>query len=123
MDKMSFILLFCSAACNAAGSTIMKHAYGGEESLLSSGFINAFLKILMNPWIILGLGSFGASFFLMAAALSRTELTLAYPFMSSLVYVILFLVGYFLFREEITLVRVSGMAMILIGITLISVKG
>lgn len=122
MDKASFVLLFCSAALNAMGSTIMKHAYGGEGSLTSSGFTGAFLKILANPWIVLGLGAFGASFFFMAAALSRTELTLAYPFMSSLVYIILLFIGYFFFHEEITPVRVFGIALILIGITLISVK-
>lgn len=122
MDKISFILLLCSACTNAMGSSIMKYAYGGESSLLSSGILNAFLKILMNPWIVLGLGLFGASFFFMAAALSRTELTLAYPFMSSLVYIILFFIGFFFFHEKITVVRVGGMALILIGITLLSLK-
>lgn len=123
MDKMSLILLLCSAASNAMGSTIMKYAYGGETSLLSSGIVSAFIKILLNPWIILGMGAFGASFFFMAAALSRTDLTLAYPLMSSFVYVILFIIGFFFFHEQITLTRVSGMVFILVGIMLISLKG
>lgn len=123
MDKMSFLLLFCSAASNAMGSTIMKHAYGGDTSLLSSGIVPAFMKILLNPWIILGMGAFGASFFFMAAALSRTDLTLAYPLMSSFVYVILFLIGFFFFHEQISPARVLGMALLLVGITLISLKG
>lgn len=123
MDKISLILLFCSAVSNAMGSTIMKHAYGGETSLLSSGIMHAFLKILLNPWIIFGIGAFGASFFFMAAALSRTDLTIAYPLMSSFVYVILFFIGFLFFHEQITLTRVLGMALILGGIILISLKG
>lgn len=123
MDRISVALLICSAISNACGSTIMKHAYGGESSLLASGVVNAFLKILLNPWIILGLGLFGVSFFFMAASLSRTDLSLAYPFMSGLVYIILLFIGYVVFQEKITIVKMFGLALVLAGITLLSVKG
>lgn len=122
MDKISVVLLICSAITNAGGSTIMKHAYGGETSLLSYGAFNAFLKILLNPWIILGLGLFGISFFFMAAALSRTDLSLAYPFMSGLVYIILLFIGYIVFQEKITIVKTFGLTLVLAGITLLSLK-
>lgn len=77
----------------------------------------------MNPWIILGMGAFGASFFFMAAALSRTGLTLAYPLMSGLACVILLFTVFFFFHEQITPARVLGMSLILIGVALISAKG
>lgn len=121
MDKISFVLLLCAAASNAAAGSVMKHAYGGRE-LLSSGVAGAAVKILFNPWILLGIGFFGVSFFFMAAALSKTELTLAYPFMSGLVYLILLFVGSVFFGEKLTLLRVAGMAFILAGIIMLSVK-
>lgn len=123
MDKISLVLLLGSAVTNALASTIMKHAYGGQSALLSSGVVNAFLKILLNPWILLGLGLFGISFFFMAAVFSRTDLTLAYPLMSGMVYVILLFIGFFLFHEKVTVIRMSGVALILMGITLLSIKG
>lgn len=122
MDRISLILLLCSAVTNATGSTIMKHAYGGQDSLISDGVVNAFMKILFNPWILLGLGMFGVSFFFMAAALSRTDLTVAYPFMSGVVYILLLFIGFFCFQEKVTIFRVSGMMLILLGITLLSAK-
>ena len=122
MDKISLLLLIASAMSNALGSTVMKHAYGGDSSIISSGFVAAVFKILLNPWIILGLGMFGISFFFMAAALSRTDLTLAYPLMSGLVYLILLFVGFFVFKEKITLIRVMGMGAILMGITMLTIK-
>ena len=122
MDKISLLLLIASAMSNALGSTVMKHAYGGDSSIISSGFVAAVFKILLNPWIILGLGMFGISFFFMAAALSRTDLTLAYPLMSGIVYLILLFVGLLVFKENITLFRVMGMGFILLGITLLTVK-
>ncbi len=58
------MLLIASAMTNALGNTVMKHAYGGDSSMVSSGLITGILKILLNPWIIIGLGMFGISFFL-----------------------------------------------------------
>ena len=123
MDKISLVLLVASACSNAFGSTIMKHAYGGDSSMMSSGIVGAFLRILLNPWIVVGLGFFGISFFFMAAALSRTDLTLAYPMMSGIVYLLLLFIGFFFFKENITVLRVAGMALVLAGITLLSIKG
>ena len=68
MDKISLFPILSSAVTNALGSTIMKHAYGGDSGMVSAGWIGTFLKILLNPWIIIGLGMFGISFFFMAAA-------------------------------------------------------
>jgi multidrug transporter EmrE-like cation transporter len=119
MDKTSFLLLAASAVTNAMGSTIMKHAYGGAP-LAGSGIIGAALRILLNPWTIAGIGCFGISFFFMAAALSGTDLTLAYPMMSAMVYLILLFVGAFVFHEKITLMRIGGMAFILAGIAMLS---
>ncbi len=122
MDRISLMLLIASAVTNAFGSTVMKHAYGGDTSIVSSGLIAGIFKILLNPWIIIGLGMFGISFFFMAAALSRTDLTLAYPMMSGLVYIILLFVGFFIFREKITMLRIMGIGAILIGITMLTMK-
>ncbi len=122
MDRISLLLLIASAMTNALGSTVMKHAYGGDTSILSSGIIAGVFKILLNPWIIVGLGVFGVSFFFMAAALSRTDLTLAYPMMSGLVYIILIFVGFFIFKEKITVLRIMGIGTILLGITMLTMK-
>ncbi len=122
MDRISLLLLIASAMTNALGSTVMKHAYGGDTSILSSGIITGILKILLNPWIFIGFGMFGVSFFFMAAALSRTDLTLAYPMMSGLVYIILLFVGFFIFREKITMLRIMGIGAILLGITMLTMK-
>ena len=58
----------------------------------------------------------------MAAALSRAELTLAYPLMSGIVYLLLLAIGFFIFHEKITLLRIGGMAFILAGITMLAIK-
>jgi len=105
MDKISFLLILASAVTNASGSTIMKYAYGGDQAMVSSGWTGTILRILLNPWTAAGIGLFGISFFFMAAALSRADLTLAYPMMSGIVYLILLVVGFFIFREKNNIVK------------------
>ena len=58
----------------------------------------------------------------MAAALSRAELTFAYPLMSGVVYLLLLAIGFFIFHEDITLMRVGGMALIIAGITMLAAQ-
>ncbi|MCF0248040.1 MAG: hypothetical protein HUJ86_05465 [Synergistes sp.] len=122
LDKITFTLIMFAAVTNALGSTIMKHAYGGSTDMYTSGIIGAILKIALNPWIVIGLGCFGISFFFMAAALSRADLTLAYPLMSGIVYLLLLAVGSLFFHENITIMRIGGMAFILLGITMLTIK-
>ncbi|MEG1602973.1 MAG: SMR family transporter [Cloacibacillus sp.] len=122
LDKITLCMILASAFTNAFGSTVMKHAYGGDGDMLSNGIISAVLKIALNPWIVLGLGLFGVSFFFMAAALSRAELTLAYPLMSGIVYLLLLAIGLFFFHEKVTFIRVAGMFCILAGITMLTIK-
>ncbi|MDO4988016.1 MAG: hypothetical protein Q4E17_03160 [Synergistes sp.] len=123
VDKIAVVLLVTAGFTNAAGSTIMKYAYGGQAGLLSDGIIRAFLKILMNPCIVAGFGCFGISFFLMAAALSRADLTFSYPLMTATAYLLLTAIGCFFFHENMTIPRLGGMLCIIIGITLLTVKG
>ncbi|MBR4400121.1 MAG: hypothetical protein IKT09_00360 [Synergistes sp.] len=120
IEKTAFFLIFASAVSNALGSIVMKHAYGGSGDMLSAGVIAAILRIALNPWIVAGFSLFGISFFFMAAALSRTELTLAYPMMSALVYILLTAAGFLVFHENITLMRAGGMALIVAGIVMLT---
>ena len=52
-------------------------------------------------------------------ALSRVELSYAYPF-ASLSYVLMLAASWFLFRENITAVRLLGTVVVGIGVFLIS---
>ncbi|MBQ9881554.1 MAG: hypothetical protein IJM42_02965 [Synergistes sp.] len=121
IEKTAFCLIFASAVSNALGSIVMKHAYGGCTDLLSAGVTAAILRIALNPWIIAGFSLFGISFFFMAAALSRAELTLAYPMMSAFVYILLTAAGFLVFHENITMMRAGGMALIVAGIVMLAV--
>ena len=119
-DKTTILLILASAVTNALASTVMKHAYGGDGSILSGGLLHAVLRIALDPWTLAGFALFGVSFFFMAGALSRSELTFAYPMMSAVVYLLLTVIGFAVFHEKITASRIAAMLLILAGISILS---
>ena len=119
-DKTTLLLILASAVTNALASTVMKHAYGGDGSILSGGLLHAALRIALDPWTMAGIALFGVSFFFMAGALSRAELTFAYPMMSAVVYLLLSVIGFAVFHEKITPSRIAAMLLILAGIYILS---
>ena len=81
------------------------------------------LSIVLNPWAVAGVGCFGVSFVFLSAALTRTDLSIAYPFMSGLVFLLILAVSTLFFSEQVNVWRLAGMGSILAGIWMIAVKG
>lgn len=123
MDRLAVALLAGSAVFNAFANTLMKIAFGHQKDLLEGGAVNAVIRILLNPWAAVGIGCFGISFVFLSAALTRTDLSLAYPFMSGLVFLLVLGISVFFFSEQVNVWRIVGIAAILGGIWIISLKG
>lgn len=77
--------------------------------------------LLLNPWIIAGLLSAFAASLTWMLALSKLPLTVAYPF-TAFSFVIVVLGGGYLFSEPVGLAKVAGLCLIVVGITLTSLK-
>jgi multidrug transporter EmrE-like cation transporter len=123
MDRLSLFLLAGSAVFNALANTLMKLAFGHQKNLLDGGAFSAVLSIVSNPWAIAGVGCFGVSFIFLSASLTRTDLSMAYPFMSGLVFLLILAVSTLVFSEQVNVWRIAGMISILAGIWLIAAKG
>ncbi len=77
------------------------------------------LQLLLNPWIVSALAAaFLASFFWMAA-MTKLQLSHAYPFMG-LTFVLVLLASGFFFNEPVTLLKVIGVALIVLGLAVAS---
>jgi len=123
MDRLSLILIAGSALFNASANTLMKAAFGNQKDLLDGGILNGVFRIILNPCAAAGVGCFGVSFIFLSAALTRTDLSLAYPIMSGMVFLLVLTISSVFFSEPVTLWRAGGAAAILAGIWIISVKG
>lgn len=119
LSTLAFILV--SVAMSAAAQVLLKFGVqatrpvpGAELSLLAS-----LLRTLLHPLVIGGLALYGLGAMLWLGALARTELSKAYPFVS-LGFVLTAAAGALLFNEGLGVLRVSGIALIVIGVVLVS---
>ncbi len=94
----------------------------GKFSFNMSTLVNQYVKILLNPFVIAGLVSFFVSMLIWLYVLSRMELSLAYPFVA-LNYILILFGSYFLFRETITVYKMIGVVVIIVGVYLVARGG
>ena len=73
------------------------------------------LRLLLNPWIIGGLFAGFLAFLCWMAAMTKFELSYAYPFMS-LAFVLVLLSSALLFHETVTMPKMFGILLIMAGI-------
>lgn len=86
---------------------------------LSGGLIPFYLKILLSPFVILGSLIYTCSIFFWWYALSKTDLSFAYPFLA-LGYVLILIFSRLFLGESIPLLRWIGVLVICLGVFLIS---
>jgi uncharacterized membrane protein len=82
--------------------------------------IICYLKLLFDPFILTGFASAFIASVCWTMAMSKFEITKAYPFMS-ISPAIVFLLGVFFLKETFTIGKVIGLVLIILG-TIITVK-
>lgn len=114
------VLILISVFLGAIGQVLVK--YGAVNLNLNftiKYLVPSILSILKNLPVMLGVISYGLSFLLWIKVLSKVELSYAYP-MVSLGYIITMVFSYFLFKENISFIRILGVAFIMLGVILVS---
>lgn len=92
-------------------------------SMTDGNIINkviCYLKLLFDPFILSGFISAFAASICWTMAMTKFELTSAYPFMS-LSPAIVFILGIFILNETFTIGKILGLILIIIGI-IVTVK-
>ena len=87
----------------------------GQLPVDLGGKIFFLFKLLLNPWIISGFVSAFVAALSWMAAMTKFELSYAYPFVS-ITFVLVVLSGAIFFNEPLTWPKIAGMALIVGGI-------
>jgi multidrug transporter EmrE-like cation transporter len=91
----------------------------GRVSLDPSSLAGSFWHIALNPFVVAGFFTFVVSMASHLVVLSRVDLSFAYPFLS-LAYVVVTAYAFFFFKEDVTQVRIAGIALICLGTVVVS---
>ena len=118
---MTLICILLSTLLGVAGQMLLKHGMTrmGEQSLAVGRMGDIGMRLATSPWVILGLMVYVSGTFFWLIALSRVELSFAYPF-ASLSYVLILAAGWALLGETVSLLRLAGVVTICLGVLIIS---
>ena len=122
MTQISYIPLILSGVfLNAVAQLALKQGAGrlGDISFSLQNIVPIGMQVIFNPWIFFGLFLYGVSVILWILALSRVEVSFAYPLLS-VGYIVVAVAGYFLFNEPLSGYKILGIGFIIIGVILLS---
>jgi drug/metabolite transporter (DMT)-like permease len=116
---IGYILI--SVLAGAVGQILLKKGMTlmGAITLSSSQILGVLWRMATNPYVVIGLIIYVCGTVFWLAALSRVDLSYAYPF-ASLSYVVMLIASWLLFHENVTPVRLGGTLIVALGVFVIS---
>lgn len=117
----AIVYILISVLAGAIGQVLLKKGMGsmGPLTLTLNQLASTLWRIGTNPYVIIGLAIYMGGTVFWLTALSRVELSYAYPF-ASLSYVVMLAASWLLFSENITSLRLLGTLVVCAGVFLIS---
>jgi multidrug transporter EmrE-like cation transporter len=119
---MGYVYIASCIAFTVYGQIVLKWRMNQNLDLPDSAFgkiVRLITLILTDPWIFSGLAAaFVASLFWMLA-MTRFQISYAYPFMSS-AFVLVLIISVPLFGETLNAAKLGGTALIILGIFVLS---
>jgi multidrug transporter EmrE-like cation transporter len=121
MNIISFLLILSGVILNAGAQLLLK---AGTNSLGTLNFnreaiLSTLLRITFEPFIIVGLAFYILSFVIWIAALSKVDVSIAYP-MLSIGYLINAVAAWYLFGEVVSQQKIAGLVTIMLGVYLVA---
>ena len=111
------IIIFCIAiTMNALANIFMKIGMTKANKISELSISVIFQKMILNIWVILGVLCFGIALLAYNYVLSHIKLSVAYPIMTSVGFVIVVTVSYLFLNEKLEIWQIIGIVLITIGV-------
>lgn len=119
--NLAVIYILISVLGSAVGQVLLKKGMSsmGPLTMTPAAIPSLLWKMGTNPYVVTGLGIYFLGTIFWLTALSRVNLSFAYPF-ASLSYVLMLLASWLLLHETITPMRLAGAVVIIGGVLLIA---
>jgi len=121
VSAVSFALVMTGVLLNAAAQLLLKagtNSVGAFDFKLENA-VPVGCKLATEPHIAGGLLCYVVSVVVWIMALSRVEVSIAYP-MLSVGYVVNAIAAWYLFGEAVTLTRLAGIGVIILGVYIVA---
>lgn len=121
MTAVSLALILIAVILGAAAQLMLKAGANavGTFAFDPGTLAAAALKLAVEPRVLAGIALYAASLVAWILALSRVEVSIAYP-MVALGYVITVLAAWWWLGESVTPLRLTGVALIVLGVVVVA---
>lgn len=118
--QTAILYILVSVFFSVVGQLLLKVGMNklGSVTLNLNQLFPILWRMVTNPAVFFGLALYFIGTIFWLAALSRVDLSYAYPF-ASLSYVVMLIASWMMFDEKITLARIIGSVVICVGVFLI----
>ncbi|MEA5576888.1 EamA family transporter [Anabaena sp. UHCC 0451] len=118
MSPPEFSLLLISVLTSVAGQFFLKTGAMKLGKVDAGNFLNLILNMITIPELLLGLTCYGIGAVAYILLLTRVNLSVAAPAVS-VGYIFSVLLGYFILKEPIPMIRFVGLGFIVTGVILV----
>ncbi|WP_442319921.1 SMR family transporter [Caballeronia glathei] len=121
MSILSFALIVSGVLLNAMAQLWLKAGTNalGTLDFRGNAVLSTTFRVGMEPHILAGLACYALSVGIWIVALSKVPVSMAYP-MLSIGYVVNAIAAWYLFGEYISVQRMAGIAIIIVGVYLVA---
>jgi drug/metabolite transporter (DMT)-like permease len=119
--NLAVVYILVSVLTGAIGQVLLKKGMMtmGPVTLTLNQLPTTLWRMATNPYVVIGLLIYVGGTVFWLSALSRVDLSFAYPF-ASLSYVVMLAASWLLFHENVTPIRLLGTVIVGLGVFLIS---
>jgi multidrug transporter EmrE-like cation transporter len=121
MTLSTFLLILTGVLLNAVAQLALKASVTdmGPISITMDTALPVLSRLAVEPWLWLGFFCYGLSIVVWILALSRIDVSIAYP-MLSIGYIVNALAAWALLGETLNTHRVVGIGVIIIGVVILT---
>lgn len=114
---MSYVYVLTSILCTVYSQIIIKWQVSGAGPFPDSPSEKAYFlaRLLMNPWIVSALVSSALAVLTWMVAMTKLDLSHAYPF-ASISFVLVLVLSGLLLNEPVGAYKIAGVALIVCGV-------
>jgi len=121
VNTVGFALVGSAVLLGTAGQILLKSGTNaiGHFAFTLANLLPVGMRVASEPRILGGVGCYAVSMVLWIMALSRTEVSVAYP-MLSIGFALNALLAWWLLGEAVSLQRIAGILVIIAGVWLVA---
>jgi len=116
---MNILLLVIYILSTSSGLVLLKL---GSSSGAPVAIINNSLKFNLNPLVLGGIFLYATSFILYTFLISKYNLGFIIPVTTALVYILIFVASFLIFKETFTVIKIVAIALIIFGVILLNLN-